>query len=188
MMLEIAKIRLDGGTQAREKISEGAVNEYRQDMLGGAEFEAVTVFHDGYDYWLADGFHRVLAAQSLGKKEIEADIKQGVRRDAVLYSAGANGSHGLRRTNADKRKAVMMLLNDPEWSQWSDREIGRRCAVSDRFVNSLRTANIRSEKPTERTYITKHGTQAVMNTSNIGKSKPEDSAVTVQEQKKPTRN
>jgi hypothetical protein len=44
----------------------------------------------------------------------------------------------VRRTNEDKRRAVATLLNDPEWSQWSDREISRRCGVSDRMVNSLR--------------------------------------------------
>ena len=181
MMLEIAKIRLNGGTQPRKSINEGTVNEYRQDMLAGAEFPPVTVFHDGFDYWLADGFHRVLASQSLGNKEIKADVKQGDRRDAVLYSAGANTSHGLRRTNADKRRAVMMLLNDPEWSQWSDREIGRRCNVDHTFVGKLRQAHTGADtsmKPTERTFTHhKTGKPAVMNTSNIGKSKPEDSAV-----------
>jgi hypothetical protein len=40
----------------------------------------------------------------------------------------------VRRTNEDKRRAVATLLNDPEWSQWSDREIGRRCGVRDRMV------------------------------------------------------
>ena len=28
--------------------------------------------------------------------------------------------------NADKRRAVVALLEDPEWSAWSDREIARR--------------------------------------------------------------
>jgi hypothetical protein len=30
------------------------------------------------------------------------------------------------------------LLQDPEWSHWSDAEVARRCAVSDRFVSKLR--------------------------------------------------
>ena len=79
------------------------------------------------------------------------------------------------RTNADKRRAVMALLNDAEWVKWSDREISRRCSVSDRFVNGLRgalTANIRSDNPTptptERTYTDKHGNESVMDTTGIG--------------------
>jgi hypothetical protein len=39
---------------------------------------------------------------------------------------------------ADKRKAVGLLLADPEWSQWSDREIGRRCQVDNKVVARLR--------------------------------------------------
>jgi hypothetical protein len=38
----------------------------------------------------------------------------------VLHSAGANAMHGLRRTNADKRRTVMLLLQDEEWAAWSD--------------------------------------------------------------------
>jgi len=34
--------------------------------------------------------------------------------DAVFNSVGANAEHGLRRTNADKRRAVLTLLNDDE--------------------------------------------------------------------------
>jgi hypothetical protein len=32
----------------------------------------------------------------------------------------------------------LTLLADPEWRQWSDREIARRCAVGHRFVGHLR--------------------------------------------------
>ena len=93
--------------------------------------------HDGEKHYWADGFHRVNAAHRIGKfSQIPADVRSGTRRDAVLHAAGANASHGLRRTNGDKRRAVDVLLRDEEWSQWSDGEIARRCAVSDRFVAS----------------------------------------------------
>jgi hypothetical protein len=57
---------------------------------------------------------------------------------AVLFSISCNGAHGLPRTNADKRKAVTLLLADAEWSPWSDRKIARRCQVSHEFVHQLR--------------------------------------------------
>jgi hypothetical protein len=75
-------------------------------------FSPVLVFCDGSDYWLADGFHRLAGRQSLELPAIAVDIRQGARRDAILYSVGANAYHGLRRTNADKRRAVLMLLQD----------------------------------------------------------------------------
>jgi hypothetical protein len=56
------------------------------------------------------------------------------QRDALLYSISSNAEHGLPRSNADKRKAVRLLLADAEWGKWSDRESARRCQVS---VNGL---------------------------------------------------
>lgn len=44
----------------------------------------------------------------------------------------------VNRTNEDKRKAVELLLSDPDWSQWSSAEIARRCNVSTSFVTSIR--------------------------------------------------
>lgn len=151
-------LRTDGQTQMRERLDEETVKEY-QNILAAEyawPFPPVEVFSDGGNYWIWDGFHRVEAARrayalrSPTDRSIPVNIKQGGLRDAVLMAAGANARHGLRRTNADKRKAVETLLKDEEWSQWSDREIARRCAVSDRLVNTIRaeleaTANIRSQ-------------------------------------------
>ena len=76
--------------------------------------------------------------------------------------------------NADKRRAVTMLLQDEEWSQWSDREIGRRCCVVHNLVSRLRAemslGSKPSEPPTPKTYTTKHGTVATMRTENIGRT------------------
>jgi hypothetical protein len=42
----------------------------------------------------------------------------------------------------------MTLLEDEEWSQWSDREIARQCAVSKSFVSKVRPSlsTVASEK------------------------------------------
>ena len=45
------------------------------------------------------------------------------QRDALLYAAGCNAGHGLRRTGADKLKAVRLILADPEWAKCSSRWI-----------------------------------------------------------------
>lgn len=171
--LDLDKIRADERCQPRTTFDTDLVAQYAEAMANGDTFPPVKVFFDGVDHFLADGFHRYHAAASLGLADIAADISEGTLRDAILYSCSANASHGWRRTNDDKRRAVRRLLNDPEWKRWSDREIARRCGVSDRFVNGLRpklaqtvTANIRSEP--ERTYTTKHGTTATMRTANIG--------------------
>ena len=167
----LADIRLDGGTQPRAQLDFFTIGEYAQAMRDGTQFPPVVVFYDGSAYWLADGFHRVRAAQQAGLTEIGADLRQGSRRDAVLYSVGANASHGMRRTNEDKRRAVMTLLGDAEWAQWSSAEIARRCNVTHPFVSTLRNAlspvTVIGDNQSVK-YIDRWGRQAEMNTAGIG--------------------
>ena len=172
MKILITKIRVDGGTQSRALIDPRMLQEYADDMQNGAQFPPITVFFDGKSYWCADGFHRVGAAKLLDEREIDADIKQGTVRDAILYSVGVNSSHGMRRTNEDKRRAVTRLLSDEEWVKWSDSEIARQCVVDHKTVAAVRSSlgKKHSEKSTEqRIYTTKHGTTSTMNTANIGR-------------------
>jgi len=149
-----------GGLQAAR------VREYRTAMKNGATFPPVVVFHDQeHDtYWLADGFHRCVAAQHAGLTEIEAEVHVGTRRDAVLYAVGANTGHGIRRTNADKRHAVLTLLADEEWGHKSAHEIARQTHTTQPFVSKLlrrvHTGTLR---------IGADG--GVMNTAQIGKAR-----------------
>lgn len=168
--VQLDLIRLDGGTQPRGTMSDYVVDEYKEAMLEGAEFPPVEIIYDGQDHWLVDGFHRFWAAKHGGRAEILANITPGTYRDALLASVGANATHGLRRTNLDKERAVKRLLDDTEWGKWADREIARVCNVSHTFVARLRkerapTGNVASS----RTY--KRGGQVqTMKTGNIGKS------------------
>lgn len=185
--LKIADIRIDGGTQSRVEIDTDVMSEYADAIRAGAKMPPVTVFFDGADHWLADGFHRLLARLDLSEnpaeEEIDTEIIAGSQRDAILYAVGANASHGMRRSNDDKHRAVGILLADREWSKWSDREIARRCFVSHPLVASIRSSleelpvTLEDSGPEQRTYITKHGTEAVMNTVNIGRSEVTEESV-----------
>jgi hypothetical protein len=136
--IKIKDIAIDGGTQQREKINEEIVSEYAEAMRCGAKFPPVTLFFDGVQYWLADGFHRFHASRAAEMLDILADVREGTKRDAVLFSASANGTHGMRLSNADKRKSVLVLLLDKEWSKWSDNQIAKHCHVTHPFVGKLR--------------------------------------------------
>jgi hypothetical protein len=87
---------------------------------------------------VGDGWRRVLAARLIGLTDIAAEVHAGGQRDALLCSISANSSHGLPRSNADKRKAAGLLLADDEWKEWNDREIARRCQVSNHLVRAMR--------------------------------------------------
>lgn len=137
-LIKLADIEISGSTQQREKIDLNAVDDYAEAMKCGAKFPPVTLFFDGAQHWLADGFHRYHAYKLAEIIEISADVHEGTNRDARLFSAGANGAHGLRPTNADKRKSVLVLLEDKEWAKWSDASIARHCKVTHPFVGKLR--------------------------------------------------
>ena len=136
--LAIADIRRNGGTQQRTGLNHETVINYAELMRDGVIFPPVKVKFDGENYWLYDGFHTTEAAWSIGKQEHDAEITQGTQRDAILLSFGVNADHGLPRSNADKRNAVNNMLDDEEWSSWSNREIAKYCAVTEGLVRKIK--------------------------------------------------
>ena len=174
-ILAIVQIIRDQRAQQREELDSEVVAEYSTIFLAGEKLPPVKVKFDGTNYWLYDGFHTIRAAEQAGQTEIEAQITPGNLRDAILESVGVNADHGLRRTRETKRRSVMTLLRDPEWGQWSDREIARKCKVSNTLVSNLRknlTVNIDSDN--HKNYKDKYGNISKMDTTNIGKSDPEN--------------
>jgi hypothetical protein len=167
MKLKIEKIELDKELQSRAGMNEEVVQEYMHILLGGTQMPPVTVFHDGKKYHLADGWHRFSGHKAAGFTEIEANIIEGTRRDAILYSVGANDDHGLRRSNEDKLRSVTILLDDFEWSEWSDSEIARACKVSSVFVNKIRKLVKGDEVPAIRK-VKRGDTEYEMDTNKIG--------------------
>jgi hypothetical protein len=83
-----------------------------------------------------------------GIKEIAAEVRQGTRRDALLYALSANAEHGHRRTNEDKRRAVDIMLADPEWSKLTDRAIAEACLVTEQYVSKIIRAKAAANVPT----------------------------------------
>lgn len=137
-LIDLNRLSIDGGTQNRVALNEAVVAEYADALRESVKLPAVVAFFDGSAHWLADGFHRYHAHKAARKGSINVDIRPGTRRDAVLFSVGANAAHGLRRTNEDKRRAVKTMLGDAEWSSWTDHKIAEQCGVSQPFVSSLR--------------------------------------------------
>lgn len=131
----ITKLRTDCGTQMRAKIDPATVTRYAEDV---ASLPPITVFHDGTEYYVADGFHRVAAHKEANCKVITCDVRPGTLRDAVLFACGANREHGLPRSNDDKRRAVEVLLRDEEWGARSDKWIAEQAKVSNHLVSGVR--------------------------------------------------
>lgn len=150
--LTLDKIDIYGGTQARVETNDDAINSYADEMLAGAVFPPISVFYDGAKYWLADGFHRFLAAQRNEADSILADVHEGSRTDALRYALGANATNGVYRSNADKRNAVEIALE--EWPNMSNSVIAELCRVSADLVRRSRTAMEKMERIEPRQQVT----------------------------------
>ncbi len=138
-LLPLRSIRADQAIQQRAGIlNNGIVAEYTEAMKSGATFPPIVVYKDGADYWLADGYHRLEAADEAGLKEIKAEIRAGTKRDAILFAVGANRDHGLRRTRDDVRRAISTLVTDTEWGSLSDRAIAEKVGCSPTTVGTVR--------------------------------------------------
>jgi len=173
VQVDLDKVCIDEGTQSRVQIDDDTVEEYagllRDD--DNFQFPPIDVVQDEQGRLIAwDGIHRAQAYRKAGRAVIPARVVRGTLRDAKLKAAGANATHGLKRTQEDKDKAIRMLLTDPEWSGWSNRDIAKHCSVWHTRVSSLREALTGSRKNERVTYTDKHGNVSEMNVSKIGKS------------------
>jgi len=166
-----SEIRIDAGLQTRDKVNQEKIAEYAEAMVSGDQFPPLLVYRIGTEpgYLLVKGFHRFNAhIAAFDRKPIRCKITHGSRREALKEALADNADHGLPLNREDKRKKVKIALADEEWGQWSDREIAKLCKVSHPLVAEVRrevTGNSSSDQP--RTYNTRHGTQATMNTERI---------------------
>jgi len=135
-MTLLATIELDTTIQCRADIDIATVNDYAEHMGDGVVFPAVVLFGDEHKSYIGDGWHRVMAARTLGLAEIEADLRPGGRLDALKFALSANTVHGRRRTTPDKQCAIAIALR--EFGKLSDVELARMCAVTDKTVAAMR--------------------------------------------------
>src|SRR5690606_20908270 len=99
---------------------------------------------------------------------------------AILFAVSSNGKHGLRRTAADKRKAVMALLLDSVWSKWSDNFIAGKAVVSGHTVTKIRQELVSQGSIPEAgktRLVQRCGTIYEMDTSPIGERQSTAQAV-----------
>lgn len=135
--------------QPREQMDLTAIADYSAAMLLGEDGQLIDLRGDDWapivvycdtdgKRWLADGFHRVRAAREAGHQGMQAMVFSGGKSDALLHAVGANVRNGVRITNADKRRAVGLLLGDARLSAKKDTEIAALVGVSQPFVSKMR--------------------------------------------------
>ena len=134
--VSVAEVVADPDLQARAAVSQEAVDEYAEAVRGGAEFPPLRVCVVAGQMLLVDGYHRHAAYLTTGLQWCRVEIMPGgTRKDAAWLALGANTDHGIRRTNADKRRAIRLaLLHHPDKSHLA---IAKHVRVSDKTVSSV---------------------------------------------------
>ena len=146
--LALDTIAVDAGTQVWSAINDDVVADYAERLAEGVTFPPVVVFHDGSQFYLADGFHRVLASRRVGRDVIEAEVRTGTKTDALWHALGANRANRLRLTPADKQHAVRMALT--VWPHRSQRKLAGQIGCSKTYVQNLKTQVVTGDHLTRR--------------------------------------
>ena len=153
MHISISNLRTDVNTQSRAAINQKMVTKYAEDMQRGEKFPPIIIFQEGENNYIGDGHHRVYACIKIGAPSIECDVIAGGVRQAKLYSSGSNFDHGLARSNADKERAVAMLLDDIEYGEWSDDKIAKHVHVDRKTVVAIRARLDKPGKATKKVVV-----------------------------------
>ena len=137
--IAVTELELDDACQTRAALDEETLEEYREFYKSEANMPPVDVAEVEGRLILFDGFHRFTAAKQIGKGFIRANVVEKDSIDEARWAAlAANKTHGLKRTNADKHRAVLLALESPIGQEQSSRTIAEHVGVSPDFVSRLR--------------------------------------------------
>lgn len=137
--LPVDEIVLDPNLNLRDRLDPETVERYTEvwDRL-----PPVAVYEVDGRWLLVDGFHRHAAAIARHRPTIPAIIQQGTLTDALDYAAGANLSHGLPLTRAERRRAVEVKLRlHPDMS---DRNLAKELGVGRELIARVRAQLVES--------------------------------------------
>ena len=124
--MRLSAIVLDESIRCRHRLDEARIDKLAEAMRRHEVLPAVEVFGTAERAWLADGWHRVMAARKLGATSIAVRLHPGTRTDAVRLALMANqAEHG--RSLADERRCVEVALR--EFPQASDATIAEMSGI-----------------------------------------------------------
>lgn len=117
---------------------------------------------------------------------LRCEVRQGTREDARWFAYSANQTHGQRRSNPDKQRAVLLALKHPNGAKMSDEKIAEHVGVSPPTVAKYRRESASTLKVLESPARTGRDGRTI-DTTNIGRkrSNGEQTAVAAEEDEAP---
>jgi len=137
--LPISKLKADKKYQSRVDEDIFTIEDLAQAYTNKEKIPPIDVVKiDADTYIIVDGHHRYAGAKEAGIEDVTCHIIEGTEYDALVLSLSANANNkALKRTNADKRKAVLTALDHEEFKNYSNREIASLCKVSSTMVDKI---------------------------------------------------
>lgn len=134
--LKLKQIIKHRDLQVREQLDMNRV-EFLTEVFEG--WDALLVYRVDGKYYLADGYHRITAAERLGLEVINAEVVEGTFEDALLAGIEANSQHrGLPLTLKERKRAAELLLKTH--ANWSNRRIAKIAGLSEGQLRNLRSS------------------------------------------------
>jgi hypothetical protein len=133
-------------TQLRERLCDDTVARYVEALERGDTFPAVELVPVGDgSFYIADGWHRVIAHRTAGRRTvdaIEAFVPPGADPLMVAkrLALRANRKHGLPLSPGDQMKRAKAAILMPCFRGWSLRQLEREVGVSRATLGRARTA------------------------------------------------
>jgi len=146
MKIKVNEITIDPAVAIREGTDEDTIQRYEDNF---ERLPPVVVYKTDTKYLLADGFHRLAAAERKGLREIDAEIREGTDSEAKEYAIYANLRHGKPLTREEYKKAIFRLRNlhpkpkDPKRplpNEWGVEKIAQAVGRDVAFVRTVLTA------------------------------------------------
>ncbi len=150
--LPLSVLGIDKKYQARALEDESAKSDLETAYRNNETVPPISVVKTPEDkLFVVDGFHRIEGARRAGLDTISCIIIYGTEEDAFKIALGANEENkAVKRSDADKRKAVNMALDSNLFTGYSNRKIANICKVSaglvDRVVGERKEAVAPSPK------------------------------------------
>ena len=149
-MVRYRNVRLDQidlterQSQCRAHLNDEAIADYTDTWIDNGPSDKfkfdksgpIILVCDGDRYYIGDGWHRVFAALKAGRKTVPAEVRSGNLKTATEISLGANEGQGLRRTQADRVKAIYRALK--VFPGWTDQKIAKEVNASPSTIKSYR--------------------------------------------------
>ena len=120
----------------RHSLDTRLVQEFRDAMEMGADFPGPIVFRDGTGkIWGADGRKRAAATERRGYNDITCEVREGTRKEALLFAASGKAQDmGERRSKEDCFATFQALTAEPEWADRSGRWLSEVTGISQPMI------------------------------------------------------